>query len=149
MIKINNKTYDTIRFNVHMTNQKVKYIGISLAKGYLAVTDSRVYNTLTGKSILRTQFVSNELCLLFAEELERVYKDYFEIWDVCPEADLVVWCRYTVPEGLYVFRLRELLSQVPFVDNNVYNEAKQIATKSVGETAQWTQETHSMNCIAT
>lgn len=119
MIKIKDRNYELIDFSVKLTNQKIAYRAISLAKGYLAIADNRIYNTLTGKPLLRSRFETFEMCLDFALQIEKTYQDYFEIWEACPEADLLLWCRYTVPGGLQLFEIKELIEEFDVIDAEI------------------------------
>lgn len=115
-IKVNNKDYEVITFNVCTTNKKITYSAISLAHGYLAIADQyRIYNTKSGEPVLRCRFSTLEDCIRFAEVLATTYKDYFDIWDVEPKADLICWCRYTVKDGLLIFEWKEILTKMDLV----------------------------------
>jgi hypothetical protein len=128
-ITVANKEYNVIQFSARTTNKSVTMSGVELAKGYLSATDTKIYNTRSGKPVVKTDFKNLDLTVRFGEWLASTYSEWFELWDSYPDADLISWCKYSVPGGARLFEMVELLNKltITITDKEIawaYNSAK-------------------------
>lgn len=118
----NTQKHELIIFNQKLSNRVEKVRAYSLANGYLAVTD-RIYNALSGEPLIRAKFESVDLALEYAEWIESTLWDFFEIWNVYPEADIISWCKYSVKNGALLFEMTEYLKKLKFITENDIKQA--------------------------
>lgn len=131
-ININGKDYDVeiVSFSAKLTNKSISMRGISLAQGYLAIADNyRIYNTISGEPLLRCKFVSFDDCYIFAQRIEKMYWDYFDIWKAYPKADIISWCKYSVNDGAVLFETCQILDNLEIVTNQDIVKANEQANK--------------------
>ena len=132
LVTVDKKEYELIWFRSKQTNQTVQMCGYSFARNYLAVSGSghsyRIYNTLSGEPIIRGRFLELKEALKFAQILETMYLDWFEIWEAYPKADLISWCKYSVDDGAKMFELVTLLDKLETISHqdvlDNYKQAK-------------------------
>jgi len=137
-IRIGERVYEVISFTSRITNRSMPTNGISLAGGYIAVSGSenayRIFNTRSGEPILRCRFRSLSDAIKFAEWIEKVYADYFEIWQDYPKADIISWCKYTVPNGIDIFGAIEVLNTKDVIS---LGDVKEAVEKTRKEENHW------------
>ena len=132
-IHIDNKDYEVVDFNVKLTNKTIAYRAVSLAQGRLAVADNRIYNTISGKPIIRGKFENMKSALKVAGWIEKLLWDYFDIWSAYPEANLLSWCKYTVDGGALLFEMCEMLDKMNIITEadikSAYQQAQELAKR--------------------
>jgi hypothetical protein len=137
LVIIENKEYELIWFKSKLTNQTVQMCGYAFARNYLAVSGSdhnyRIYNTLSGEPIIRGRFLELKEVLKFAQILETMYQNWFDIWEAYPKADLISWCKYSVDDGAKMFEMVEILDELETISHNdvieAYKQAKILAER--------------------
>lgn len=64
----------------------------------------RIYRLDTGKILTNIVFSCDDDCVRFGYWLDEHYKEMFDIWEVMPELDLLAVTRYTIPDGVEVYK---------------------------------------------
>ena len=130
-IEIDGRNYEVVNFNSKQTNKSSSVRGIALAQGFLAIAgvggSYRIYNTQSGEPVIKGRFSDFKDALKFAFWIEEVYADYFDIWKAYPQADLFLWCRYTVPNGVVLFDTVEILNDLDMITSQDMTKAYQKA----------------------
>ena len=117
-MQIENRDYELIDFRSKLTNTSIQMRGFSLAQGYIAVADNRIYNTISGEPLVRGRFENTVLALDIAKWIEKTLHGYFEIWQAYPQANIISWCKYTVNNGARLFETIEILNTLEIVTQN-------------------------------
>lgn len=130
-LNIDGRDYEIVDFGVKLTNKTIAYRAISLAQGRLAIADNRIYNTISGRPIIRGKFANMKSALKVAKWIEKLLWNYFDIWSSYPEANLVSWCKYTVEGGATLFETVEMLDKMNIISDtdiqDAYQKAKELA----------------------
>jgi len=109
-MNINN--YEQILFSEKSTNRTVTKKGYRIGN-FLTVSHIyprqrplvyspnqwRVYRFTDGLPAIRTTFETKEDAIRFAEWLDKIYGEYFILWEHYPEAEIFRWTYLTIENG--------------------------------------------------
>lgn len=90
-------------------------VGEHLAITYARGTTSRyrIYGLLSGRPVTLVSFPATntgiEQAVEFAKWLDKIYGEYWDLWQAYPEWDVIQMCQYSVPEGV---KVKEVLNKL-------------------------------------
>lgn len=64
----------------------------------------KIYRLDTGKVLTNIVFSCDDDCIKFGLWIDEHYKEMFDIWEVWPELDLLAVTRYTIQNGIEVYK---------------------------------------------
>jgi hypothetical protein len=113
-VAIEGTNYPIVKFNARITNKSLTLKAVMMENsGFVGVgEDFKVYNMKSGEPIIKPRFKSFAEAVRFAKWFISVYNKYLAIWESDPNANLPLWCRYTVKDGLRFHKMCENLNKL-------------------------------------
>lgn len=72
----------------------------------------KIYRLDTGIPLLKVNWDNIDDAIKFAEWLDSVYKDYFEIWEAMPEANIFQLAQWTIRNGVTINSLIDMVREI-------------------------------------
>lgn len=139
----NRNDYPAVTFSSKETNATVRKSGIGIGK-YLAIASGgkprhyKIYYLLSGKPVLDSDFSQIETAAYLANIINSHYAKYFTLLQNDVEWDVIAVTRYTIPDGIRLYEMMEILRTYETVQmediNRAWEDAEPLAEKwkSVG-----------------
>ena len=140
ILKIDQKDYEVIEFidkRPFRSPGEPKTRRAAKVGSHLAVTPDRVYRLDTFMPLLDVMFASLEDGIKFAEWINDLFGDYFDIWSEYPDADVFSMAKWSVKSGLQAYETIKIIR-----DKNVVSqeEVRNAWKQSLEASSHWTEQ---------
>ena len=109
--------YESIEFNDTTSNVRKKRNGIKIGD-YLCVSNVstieeryKIFRVREGLPLINAFFREIKHAVEFAEYIDRLFSDYFVIWEEYPRADLFSLVKWTVKDGVRWYETMKILRE--------------------------------------
>ena len=127
-------SYDVVEFKDLSTNFPKKCRGLMVGT-FLVVSGSdkkwKIYSLNAGKPLINVLFINIEDAVKIAEWINDVYKDYLQLFDEFPNADMFGMVKWSVKDGIRNYEAMKLIKTKKLVTSQDFREALREAGKHV------------------
>jgi hypothetical protein len=108
---------DRVYFNAKVANVTKRTLGLMIGKHLVVASDElnggyKIHRVDTGEQLLPKAFASVDDAVAFGEWANEIYGEFFDLWEVFPEADIFSLAMWSVKNGLTYHNLIETIKKV-------------------------------------